>query len=400
MQFDKKTIKTILGILCGAILFAWCLVNNQVFFGLLHSLLGLLSPFLIGLAIAFVLNVPTRAIESRLFRGTRWKQRPALPRIFSLVTSIVLVLLIFVLVTFIVVPEVASTFSLIGEGFPTFLARVQVWADDLIVSFPSLGEQLSDLANGSWEKMLSSVKNFIDSGAAGNLLGSTVNIASSVVGGVFNFFIGFIFAVYILLQKEKLAVQGKKLCYAWLGLRHTDRMLYIFTLSNKVFSNFLTGQCLEAVILGSMFFVSMTILRFPYAMLVAVLISVTALIPIFGAFIGCFVGAFLMLVQNPMQAVWFIVLFLVLQQIEGNLIYPKVVGSSIGLPAMWVMVAVTVGGSTLGIVGMLLMVPIASVVYALLRENTDRRLAEREIPKEKYLPKASVPVGKELPKKK
>ena len=149
-----------------------------------------------------------------------------------------------------------------------------------------------------------------------------------------------------------------------------------------------------------MFFVSMTILRFPYAMLVAVLISVTALIPIFGAFIGCFVGGFLMMVQNPMQAVWFVVLFLVLQQIEGNLIYPKVVGSSIGLPAMWVMVAVTVGGSTLGIIGMLLMVPIASVIYALLRENTDRKLAERAIPKEKYLPKAQAPAGKPAAKKK
>lgn len=400
MQFDKKTVKTILGILCGAILFAWCLVNNQVFFGLLHSLLSLLAPFLIGLAVAFVLNVPTRAIETRLFRGARWKDRPAVPRICSLVLSIVLVLLICVLVTFIVVPEVASTFALIGEGFPSFLARVQNWADDLIVSFPAIGEQLSDLANGSWEKLLGSVKNFVESGAAGNLLGSTVTIASSVVGGVFNFFIGFIFAIYILLQKEKLAVQGKKLFYAWMGVRHTDRFLYVLALSNKVFSNFLTGQCLEAVILGAMFFVSMTILRFPYAMLVAVLISVTALIPIFGAFIGCFVGAFLMLVQNPMQAVWFVVLFLVLQQIEGNLIYPKVVGSSIGLPAMWVMVAVTVGGSTLGIVGMLLMVPIASVAYALLRENTDRKLAEREIPKEKYLPKPQPAAGKQPPKKK
>ncbi|MFR1808004.1 MAG: AI-2E family transporter [Pygmaiobacter massiliensis] len=400
MQFDKKTVKTILGILCGAILFAWCLVNNQVFFGLLHSLVRLLSPFLIGLAIAFVLNVPTRAIEGWLFRGTRWKQRPAIPRILSLVLAILFVLLIFVLVIFIVVPEVASTFRLIGEGFPSFLARLQVWADQLIVDFPTLGEYLSDFANGSWEKMLDSVKNFIASGAAGNLLGSTVNIASSVVGGVFNFFIGFIFAVYILLQKEKLAVQGKKLFYAWMGVRHTDRALYILALSNKVFSNFLTGQCLEAVILGAMFFVSMTILRFPYAMLVAVLISVTALIPIFGAFIGCFVGGFLMMVQNPMQAVWFVVLFLVLQQIEGNLIYPKVVGSSIGLPAMWVMVAVTVGGSTLGIIGMLLMVPIASVIYALLRENTDRKLAERAIPKEKYLPKAQAPAGKPATKKK
>ena len=155
-------------------------------------------------------------------------------------------------------------------------------------------------------------------------------------------------------------------------------------MTERTFSKFLTGQCLEAMILGLMFFVSMTLLRFPYAMLVAVLVAVTALIPMFGAFIGCFVGAFLILVVSPIQALWFVLLFMVLQQIEGNLIYPRVVGSSIGLPAMWVMVAVTLGGSTMGVLGMLIMVPAASVIYALARENTEHRLLRRQVPADRY----------------
>ena len=211
-----------------------------------------------------------------------------------------------------------------------------------------------------------------------------MSIATSVFSGVFNFFMGFIFALYLLFDKEHLGVQARRVLYAWLPVERADRVVYVTALTERTFSRFLTGQCLEAIILGMMFFVSMSLIGLPYAMLVAMLVAVTALIPMFGAFIGCFVGAFLILVVDPMQALWFVVLFLVLQQIEGNLIYPRVVGSSIGLPAMWVMVAVTVGGSTMGILGMLLMVPAASVIYALSRENTARRLIARQVPGDRY----------------
>ena len=171
----------------------------------------------------------------------------------------------------------------------------------------------------------------------------------------------------------------KKLIFAYLKEKHANRFLQICALTYRTFSNFLTGQCLEAVILGMMFFVSMTILRFPFAVLVGVLIAFTALIPIFGAFIGCVVGVFLILTVSPSQAAAFIVLFIVLQQIEGNLIYPKVVGGSIGLPAIWVLVAVTLGGSLFGIVGMLVFIPIVSVVYTLLKEDVNKRLIEKDI---------------------
>lgn len=211
------------------------------------------------------------------------------------------------------------------------------------------------------------------------MLSSTISVATGIVSGVGTFFIGLVFACYILLQQEFLKRQMKKLIFAYLKEKHANRFLQICALTYRTFSNFLTGQCLEAVILGMMFFVSMTILRFPFAVLVGVLIAFTALIPIFGAFIGCVVGAFLILTISPSQAAAFIVLFIVLQQIEGNLIYPKVVGGSIGLPAIWVLVAVTLGGSLFGIVGMLVFIPIVSVVYTLLKEDVNKRLIEKDI---------------------
>lgn len=213
-----------------------------------------------------------------------------------------------------------------------------------------------------------------------DLFNSTVSLATSIFSGVFNLFLGVIFAMYVLMQKETLARQITNVLRAHLPDAKTDRLLEIGRLSNRTFSRFLTGQCLEAVILGLMFFVTMCIFRFPYALMIAVLIAVLALIPIFGAIIGCVVGAFLIFVGDPMQAFWFVVMFLILQQIEGNFIYPKVVGTSVGLPSIWVLAAVTVGGGVMDIFGMLVAVPLSSVLYSLLRDSTNRRLARRGIP--------------------
>ena len=206
-----------------------------------------------------------------------------------------------------------------------------------------------------------------------------MSIVSGVVSAATNFVIAFVFAMYIVLQKERLSVQVRKIMYAFLPRKGADWINRVASLAYTTFSHFFTGQCLEAVILGTMFFVAMTIFRFPYALLVGILVAFTALIPIFGAFIGCVVGAFLILMENPMQAVLFVVMFLILQQIEGNLIYPHVVGNSVGLPSIWVLVAVTVGGSLMGIVGMLVFIPLMSVCYTLFRQWVYDRLKKREL---------------------
>ena len=204
--------------------------------------------------------------------------------------------------------------------------------------------------------------------------------AMSILGGLLTAVLAAVFSVYILLQKEKLGAQCKKLLYAFLPQERAGQALSIAALSSRTFASFLSGQCLEAVILGCLFFIAMSVLRFPYALMISVLVGFTALIPLFGAFIGCAVGAFMILIIDPMRALWFVILFLVLQQIEGNLIYPKVVGGSVGLPSIWVLVAVTIGGSTMGIAGMLLFIPLCSVLYALLRRTVYERLQKKEVP--------------------
>ena len=200
-----------------------------------------------------------------------------------------------------------------------------------------------------------------------------------LVSMAMNFAIGFVFSCYVLLQKEKLGRQVLKAAYAILPVKTVEYLGHVCTLASKVFSSFITGQCIEAVILGSMFFVSMTIGRFPYAMLIGVLISFTALIPVFGGIIGCWVGFFLILMVSPLKALAFLILFLILQQIEGNLIYPHVVGNSVGLPAIWVLVAVTLGGNLMGIVGMLIFIPLVSVIYTLFKEWVSERLEQKKV---------------------
>ena len=209
---------------------------------------------------------------------------------------------------------------------------------------------------------------------AGTVLSSTFSAAMSIASGLTNFSIAFIFSIYILLQKETLSRQFKKLMYAYFPEQWVNEWIRVIRLTDQTFSRFLAGQCTEAVILGAMFFVAMSLVKLPYALLIGVLIAFTALIPVFGAFIGLAVGIFLMLTVNPLQAVWFTILFFVLQQVEGNLIYPHVVGNSVGLPSIWVLAAVSIGGSMMGIVGMLVFIPLCSVLYALLREDVNRRL--------------------------
>ena len=217
---------------------------------------------------------------------------------------------------------------------------------------------------------------FVRSGAT-SILSSAFSTVMSVFSGVADTFVAFVFACYLLLQKEKLALQCRKAIYALLHRKWADRIVEVASLSRRIFSSFITGQCTEAVILGTMFFIAMSILNMPYALLVGCTIAVTALIPIVGAFIGCGLGAFLLLMVSPMQALIFVAMFLVLQQVEGNLIYPHVVGSSVGLPSIWVLAAVSIGGSLMGVAGMLIFIPLTSVVYTLFRQFVYQRLREK-----------------------
>lgn len=382
MNLDKENIRKIRGI----ILFTGVVVLALIKFDLLWETLVLiweiLQPFVVGGMMAFVANLPMTFFEKKVLGklGKKRKHAPAegyvssLRRGFSILLAYLVVVLLITLVSAAVIPQLIATVAVIAEKAPAFFQNALLQIQRLLENNPKLLAYISefDLQKLDWNSIMDSVVNFLKSGM-GNMLSSTFTVASGIVSGTVNGFIALVFSVYILAQKEKLGEQFKRVLRAYTSQRINDGVLHVCTLLYRNFSNFIIGQCTEAVILGLMFIVSMTIFRFDYAVMIGVLIAFTALIPIVGAFVGCFVGAFVMLVDDPVKAIWFVVLFIVLQQIEGNLIYPHVVGNSVGLPSIWVLAAVTIGGSLMGIFGMLVFIPLLSTVYMLLRENVNRR---------------------------
>ena len=384
MEWNKQNIKGLLLVVCGGVAFYCALQNLDVVWGAVRGLLGILAPFLLGGALAFVLNVPMRAIERHLLQNSR--RGAKLRRPLALVLTLLAVLGVLALASLVIGPGIADAVMSIIREIPAAFDRLQKQlnglAESLAAYLPMIQEWLAGV-NIDWESLSRRVLEYAQALGSG-IVSSGGGFIGGVVSGVSTFVIGLIFSFYILLQKEKLSRHGRQVIYGLLPLRQADRTLEILRLASRTFSSFLSGQCLEACILGTLFAVAMTIFRMPYALLVGVLIALTALIPIVGAFIGCAVGALLIAIDDPWKALWFIVLFLVLQQIEGNLIYPHVVGSSVGLPSIWVLAAVTLGGSLMGIMGMLFFIPLCSVLYALFRSYVKDRLAKKAVPAEKW----------------
>ena len=377
---DSGKIKGLLLVVCGGVAFYSILQNLGAVAGGIGWLVGILSPFLLGCAIAFILNVPMRAIERNLY--PRARKGAKFRRPLTLVLTLVAVLGVLSLASSVIGPGIAEAIRSIIDQIPDAINRLYTQLMSLSHYLPMIQEFIGELSI-DWQSLSRKALGFAQ-GLGSGLLSSGGGIIGGVVSGVSTFVIGLIFSFYLLIQKEKLARQGRQVLYALLPERGADRTLEILRLTSRTFSSFLSGQCLEACILGTLFVVSMTIFRMPYALLVGVLIALTALIPIVGAFIGCGVGALLIAIDGPWKALWFIVLFLVIQQVEGNLIYPHVVGSSVGLPSIWVLTAVTLGGSLMGILGMLVFIPLCSVLYALFRSFVKDRLAEKKVPVRKW----------------
>ena len=377
---SKETRKRLMQIIAFGILLYCGVEHFDVVIGAVDFVLGIVMPFLVGGAIAFVINVPMKSIERHLFvkngKLAKWRR----PVAYLLTLAIVIGIITLALV--VVIPELGNTISMIVQQVPVAVKAVQKWLTDLPDSYPALAAAVAEL-NIDWSSLADSIVSFVQNFAAG-VVSSGVGIFSGIVSGVVTFVIAFTFSIYVLFQKERLARQAKQILYAVFPEKATEKILSVAALSNQVFSSFLSGQCVEAVILGTLFVITMSILGMPYAMLTGIVIAITALIPIFGAFIGCVIGMLLIVMVDPVQAVWFLVLFLVLQQIEGNLIYPHVVGSSVGLPSIWVLVAVTVGGNMFGILGILVFIPLCSVLYALFAMFVKKRLREREVPESRW----------------
>ena len=379
MDLSKMSIKKIRELIVFTALLVVALWKFDVVLGVLKTIWDIIFPFVLGGAIAFLTNVPMSFLEKKIFENVKKKNKIVrkLKRPISLILTIVLVVGVIALVMFGVIPQLTRTMGTLVTSINDFIPQMQSWIGEFFHNNQEI-MNLVDQIEFDPDQAIKWGISLLGNGA-GNMMNTTMSAVGSIVSGVATFFIAFSFACYILFQKEKLHVQIRKVFFAFLPRQKADTFLKVCSLTYRTFANFLAGQCLEAVILGSMFVVTLSILRMPYALLIGILIAFTALIPIFGAFIGCAVGSFLIFMVNPQQAILFVIVFLVLQQIEGNLIYPHVVGESVGLPSIWVLAAVTIGGNLMGIVGMLVFIPLLSVLYTIFREFVYLRLKKQNI---------------------
>ena len=428
MQLNKQTFRKLLILVGFGVLLNFAVQHLDTLDGAFSWVFAIIEPFVLGGVLAFILNVPMRAVERFLFPPKKTsvietvlikegelqdkagevirnsipgakKQPPKRPRFdidrirrpVSMIVTLLLVAAVVALVFGIVLPELVRTGTNLVVSLPDYFDTAYLWVNKTLEDNPTLLAYVNDLVSQlDWEALSSRMLDFLQES---ELIQNIFGTASSLVGGVVTAFIGIVFAFYLLTRKEQLARQCKMILTAFLPVGVVKRVIRVASLTSSTFSHFLSGQCIEAVILGFLFFIAMSVFKFPYALLCSVLIGFTALIPIFGAFFGCIVSALLILMVEPQKALWFVIMFLILQQVEGNLIYPHVVGSAVGLPSLWVLVAVTVGGSMFGILGMLFFIPLASVLYAILRDTVYRRLRRRGRPAPDSPPAAEAEGG-------
>jgi len=340
------------------------------------AVLSAAAPLLLGAVIAYILNILLKRIESVYFPKSKHPRVIASRRPVSIVLSFAALGVIVTLLVNLVVPELMSTIRLMAEEIPPAAEAARLWAIENSGEIPAIQDSLRNL-DIDWEAAIRKALEVVAAGAGG-IFSSVVTVIGSLFGTVTKFVIGTIFAIYILSSKEKLAEQADNLLKAYMKPTTREKILYVAATAHETFSSFIVGQCMEAVIIGSLCAVGMMVLKMPYAVMTGTVVGVTALIPVVGAYIGAAVGAFMVFTVNPLQAVVFIIFLLILQQLEGNLIYPKVVGSSIGLPGMWVLAAVTIGGGVFGIGGMLLGVPLTASVYKLLEADVEKRIKKKK----------------------
>ncbi len=377
MQIKTRRMKKAMFLILYAILLWWIFDNFKFMANGFILFLGIIAPFIIGLIIAFILNKPMTFIEEKLFKRGKilGKLKDKYNRPISLFITLILFIVVIALVLVLVIPNLIESGNELADKIPKYWDQTEGYIKNAATQYPVVNDLVKEV---DFQNITDSIYSFVKGGFT-NWLGSIFSVFTSVIGGLVSAGLGFVFAIYFLLQKETLIEGVKKLIFAVFPLNVASRICYIGNITKDSFSQFLVGQSIEVLIIGSLFFVAMMIFQFPYALMVSIIIAITAFIPIVGSFVGLVVGAFLIFVESPNMAGYFIILFLVLQQIEGNFIYPKVVGKASGLSPVWILAAVTLGGSLMGIVGIILFVPLFSVIQKLLSEYVDNKLEGKDI---------------------
>ena len=371
MEYNSKKWRGAVALLVLAFVMYYIAQNVGQVMGWFGMIWNFSFPLIMGAMMAFVLNIPMRFIESKLWAKTKNEKLQKLRRPISLIGAIMFIIAVIAAVVALVLPELVNAIALLMKQIPIFLAWLNTWMMENADMFPPIQGWLEGLTI-NWQELGKNIFNIIGSSAAG-VVNNTVAVVMGIFNGAINFTVSTIFAIYILFGKEKLGQQIRHTLRAFLPEKVQRNILYVASVAHTSFSNFVAGQCIEAVILGGLCCLGMTLLKMPYAPMVGAMVGVTALIPVVGAFIGASVGVFMILMVNFWQAIGFVVFLIILQQLEGNLIYPRVVGASVGLPALWVLAAVTIGGGFGGVVGMLFSVPTASTCYILLKEVVKKR---------------------------
>lgn len=368
MNFTKKNKRQIMELIVFAGLVLWCVFNYNLFINFIKVVFKLVMPLLVGLAIAFIINVPMKQIEKKIFKIDKRKHKKII-RIISLLLSIILIFGIVGLILFLVIPEFISAVSLIGKSLPSSFEWINDFVGKMMKLYPSAKNYINNI----------DIKSVVETtiGTTSSIVSIVMSFLSGMISKVIMFFMGFIISIYILLDKENLVRQTKKLFMAFLPDKTVSEIIRIVKLTNTTFTKFLTGQCLDACLTGFEFFVILSIIKIPYALILGVLFAITALIPYIGAFVTLIIGAVLVGVSNPMNAVWYVLVFFIVQQFDDNFTYPKIVGKSVGLPALWALIAVLIGGSILGLVGMIISIPVSSVLYTLLKEFVNYKLENK-----------------------
>lgn len=369
MEKNNNDLKKWLILILVAIVAYWGINNLATVGSVINTVIDIIFPFILGGALAYILNIPMSFFERKFTRTEKKKKakkKTKLKRILAIILSVIVIIFILTLIITLIVPELVNIFNLLIDNIPYYVQEITKFAQNYSQELPNINNFLQNLEVENLKK--EAIDQCI------KLLTSSISVITNVFSGIATFFIAIFFAMYILIDKEKLKEQTKKLIKAYLGEKRAEKIINVGRISNNIFRSFFTVQCLEATILGVLCILGMLILRIPYAVPIGVLVGVTALIPVVGCFIGIIIGAILILSINPIKVITFIIFVLILQQVEGNVIYPRVVGSSVGLPGMWVLVAVSVGGSLGGILGMLIGVPIASIIYTLVKKDVNKKL--------------------------
>ena len=384
MELSKKNIKKILGIITFAIILLAVSQNLTTVMGFLSGVLGILAPVIVGLVLAFMLNILMNVLERRVFAFMKKSKKRVVRNLFkpiSLVSTLILTLGFFVLLLFIIIPQLKDTIMLLVEKIPVYYTDLITWLESLVVRF-GLDVNTEIFHNPKFDinNIYTMAQNFFTIESTSDILNTTLGVTSSLVSGVSNLVLGLIIAVYILAEKDNISKFTSRFFSAALPENIYSKAKEILSVASNSFASFITGQFTDALLLGTMCFIGMLIFGFPSAAVVSIIIGITALVPIIGPIVGEVIGCLIIFMESPIKALFFIIFVLILQMIDNNLIYPRIMGKSVGLPGVLVFIAVVVGGNIGGILGVLLGVPTASAIYALIINwLKNKKQKEREL---------------------